>query len=303
MRNYAVIDIGATWLKWGIAQLESGRVDLKKFASKRVKGADFSGIKDSVTECLDIVLGKYSIRGVGISTSGFVDLDGLVRYGVAEGYSGVDWEEILASSLPAGAKICVLNDGQAAALGVARTWVGGTPGTLIHLVVGTGVGGGIVVANQLLRGATGLAGHVGHFWGGYGSEKCSCGGTGCVETFAGGAAIERRAEALFGRSVSISSIVSDSESVAKFLFEESGEALGASVACMVRLIDPAYITLGGGVIDAAWISGKNIYAMALERKLNSLALPGWPRINVQIASISNDASLYGMANFIHESES
>ena len=86
----------------------------------------------------------------------------------------------------------VYGDGDAKALALAEGWLGAAKGVdnFIAMVVSTGVGGGIVLNGELLEGASGNAGHIGHVVVEPNGRRCVCGGRGCLEAEASGPAIE-----------------------------------------------------------------------------------------------------------------
>ena len=91
-----------------------------------------------------------------------------------------------------GLDVTVANDANCAAY--AEQWIGNATGhkNVIMITIGTGVGGGIIVNNQLLSGASGYAGEIGHFSIDYKGEECTCGNRGCYERYASMSALVRK---------------------------------------------------------------------------------------------------------------
>ncbi len=236
------------------------------------------------------------ITTVGISTSGAVDSAGRVpRSGAIEGYADIDWGSLIRPHFLRISHVIVVNDGR------AGTWAeyqrrGGT-GSLAHLVVGTGVGGGIALAGTLLAGAHNAAGGFGHISVDPGSRvECSCTRTGCVETLAAApavvrryhqlrhltpsrhatparrAAVARRAEAppaagtLTARDVAHAARGGDV--TAGQAFRDAGSWLGIAMGAVITMFDPDVITVGGGLLAAAAVAAgtpQNGYFDAAER--------------------------------------
>ena len=130
----------------------------------------------------------------------------------------------------------VFGDGDAKALALAEGWVGGARGVdnFMAMVVSTGVGGGIVLNGQLLEGASGNAGHIGHVVVEPNGRRCACGGRGCLEAEASGPAIE----AITGRSPTQPTYE---------IMVRTGRLVGRGVASVCNLLDLQLVCVGGSV--------------------------------------------------------
>jgi len=130
----------------------------------------------------------------------------------------------------------VFGDGDAKALALAEGWLGAAKGVdnFMAMVVSTGVGGGIVLDGELLEGATGNAGHVGHVVVEPNGRRCSCGGRGCLEAEASGPAIE----AITGRPPTQPTY----ETMVR-----TGRLVGRAVASVSNLLDLKLTVVGGSV--------------------------------------------------------
>jgi len=130
----------------------------------------------------------------------------------------------------------VFGDGDAKALALAEGWVGGARGVdnFMAMVVSTGVGGGIVLNGQLLEGASGNAGHIGHVVVEPNGRRCVCGGRGCLEAEASGPAIE----AITGRSPTQPTYE---------IMVRTGRLVGRGVASVCNLLDLQLVIVGGSV--------------------------------------------------------
>src|SRR6185437_3919967 len=124
------------------------------------------------------------------------------------------------------------------------------------VILGTGVGGGIVIDGQVLTGANAIAGEWGHSplpWP-QDDERpgapCYCGKHGCTETFLNGAGLGRAYEALTGRQEDATAIASRAESgeaAAVAALARYADRLARALATVINLIDPEIIVLGGGL--------------------------------------------------------
>ena len=126
------------------------------------------------------------------------------------------------------------NDAKALALGEGCVGAARDCENFIAMVVSTGVGGGIVLDGNLLDGAAGNAGHVGHMIVEAGGRRCGCGAHGCLEAYASGPSIE----AITGRPP---------EEAPPEVVEHTGTLVGRAVASVANLLDLRLAAVGGGV--------------------------------------------------------
>lgn len=124
----------------------------------------------------------------------------------------------------------------AKAFALAEGWLGAVRGVqnFLGMVVSTGVGGGIVIDGQLLEGATGNAGHIGHVIVQPEGHRCRCGARGCLEAEASGTAIE----AISGRSPTQPTYE---------MMQRTGKMVGVAVASICNLFDLKVAVVGGSV--------------------------------------------------------
>ena len=132
--------------------------------------------------------------------------------------------------------------------------------TVFGVIMGTGVGGGIVINGSLHRGRTLIAGEWGHHTLHTGGNSCYCGHKGCVETYISGPALDNRWTELTGRNEPLSIIVQKSSSdEANKWKNEFLENFGRALANVIDILDPDAIVLGGGVSNVSFLydEGKN----------------------------------------------
>jgi glucokinase len=142
----------------------------------------------------------------------------------------------LRSRLAALTGLTVYGDGDAKALALAEGWLGAARGVdnYLAMVVSTGVGGGIVLNGELLEGASGNAGHIGHMVVEPNGRHCVCGGRGCLEAEASGPAIE----AITGRPPTEPTYET---------MQRTGRLVGRAVASVCNLLDLRLAVVGGSV--------------------------------------------------------
>lgn len=255
------------------------------------------------------VLGGKRPAAVGVS------FGGPVREGVVLlSHHVPDWEDFpLAEWLREhfGAPVAVENDANAAALGEWRYGAGRGTRYFLYVTVSTGVGGGIVIGGELYRGADGLAGEIGHMVVDPDGPRCTCGRRGCLEAFAAGPAIARRARELLashhrsgeGRIIlelvggdpsritarEVAAAAARGDPLAAEILREAGEALGFGLAQAITLLNPERVALGGGVVKAG-----EPFLAHVRKAAEMWAFPG-ARVEIALAELGDDAPLWGAA--------
>lgn len=148
----------------------------------------------------------------------------------------------------------VYGDLDAKALALAEGWLGAAQGhsNFLAMVVSTGVGGGVVLNGQLLDGATGNAGHIGHMVVEPNGRRCPCGSRGCLEAEASGRAIE----AITGRPPTEPTYE---------IMQRTGELVGRAVASVCNLLDLDLAVVGGSVALGFGATFFNSAQAALDR--------------------------------------
>ncbi len=170
------------------------------------------------------------------------------------------WEERLGLddlSQQHGVPLFVDNDANLGAL--AEHWWGSglDADNIAYIKVATGIGSGHVISGEIYRGATGVAGEIGHMAIDPLGEPCICGLRGCLVTLAGGRALEARTTALTidypdseltGKSITVRDIENAAlagDPLALQVVHEAAEHLGTAVASLLNLMNPAMVVLGG----------------------------------------------------------
>lgn len=156
--------------------------------------------------------------------------------------------------------VACANDANCFALAEAVYGAGNGFDTVFGVILGTGVGGGVVVNQKALFGRQGIAGEWGHNILLPDGEPCYCGKRGCVETVISGPALERYHAQQSGRSLGLESIVQEAKegvATAKNTIKYLTQHFGRAIAAVINILDPHCIVLGGGVsnIDALYFDG------------------------------------------------
>jgi glucokinase len=221
-------------------------------------------IKDSLKESNNDI---SNIGGIGFGLPGQIDsINGIVRLlPNIPGWVEVPLAKIVSDEFKVPVKLD--NDVRVATLGELNFGAGKGCKNLICLTVGTGVGSGIVLNGQLVRGASLTAGEIGHVVVERNNGRiCGCGSTGCLEAYASGPSIVQMAKEYMmgGKSTKFKEIAAGNEvtpfmvfeaakqgdAVAKRIFTIAGEYLGIALVSVVNLLNPEKIIVGGGVGQA-----------------------------------------------------
>jgi glucokinase len=184
---------------------------------------------------------------------------------------------------------------------------------MVLITVGTGIGGGVVMGGQLIRGAHGIAGELGHVMAVRDGRPCGCGAKGCLEQYSSGNALTRYARAgaqaqpdqaatllkLVGGDIGkltgplVTEAANAGDPVAIDAFAQIGYWLGRGLADLVQILDPQVLVVGGGVIDAGDLLLTPARAAFLEG-LPSRAT--FPVATIVAASMGNSAGVVGAAD-------
>lgn len=134
--------------------------------------------------------------------------------------------------------------------------------TVFGIIMGTGVGGGIVIDGRVLYGVHGIAGEWGHNFLDESGGKCYCGKTGCAETILSGPGLQNYYHTISGHSKPFKEIYTeykngtDNENVLKTM-ERLAHFFGKAVSSVINIIDPDVVVIGGGIgnVDELYVEG------------------------------------------------
>lgn len=264
------VDIGGTNVKIALID-EKGTIAYSNSVPTRAEmGYEYTiqniinTIKDSLKESNNDI---SNIGGIGFGLPGQIDsVNGIVRLlPNIPGWVEVPLAKIVKDEFNVPVKLD--NDVRVATLGELNYGAGKGCQNLICLTVGTGVGSGIVLNGQLVRGASMTAGEIGHvIVERNNGEICGCGATGCLEAYASGPSVVKMAKDYIagGKSTKFKEIAAGNEitpymvyeaakqgdAVAKRIFTIVGEYLGVALVSVVNLLNPEKIIVGGGVGQA-----------------------------------------------------
>lgn len=266
MRYIVGIDVGGTNIVAGtVAEDGSEILGVLSVPTKSEDGADAV-----VARIVDLArasmaqAGKREIAGVGIGSPGPLDTkSGVVLLTPNLGWVNMPLRDRVANGL--GLPATLDNDANCAIFG--EWWRGAARGVehVVGLTIGTGIGGGIVLYGDLYRGASDIAGEIGHMTIDSNGRRCNCGNYGCLEAYASGPAIAARAvEGIEAGAATVlpryvagelhkvtAQVVYDAahagDEFALEVVRDTAKFLGAGVANIINIFNPQVVVICGGV--------------------------------------------------------
>ena len=246
------IDLGGTKIEGILLDEKYNTIQRKRIETHQENGYD--SIVKSIISLVNELKEKTSEEiTVGMCTPGVTNANsGLIKNSNTQCLIGMPLKNDIGNML--GCEIAMENDANCFTL--AESVLGSAKGydVVFGVIMGTGVGGGIVINETLHKGRTNIAGEWGHHTLHPNGNDCYCGKQGCVETYISGPALEKRWLEITGKKEPLQSIVQDfSDEKAKQWKEEFLENFGIGLANVIDILDPDVIVLGGGVSNIPFL--------------------------------------------------
>jgi len=280
------VDVGGTSLKAARVSAAGELADARQVPTPVADGPQ--AVVAAVRELVGPLAEGAS--AVGVVVPGVVDVPaGVARYAANLGWRDVPLTQLLAGDT--GLPVALAHDVRAA--GLAERRVGRLAGAAdaLVLVIGTGIAGVVIARDDVVRGATDLAGEIGHVPVYPEGETCACGQRGCLETYASAGAIARRYALRAGTARSAEEIVGrlSTDADAAAVWGDAIAALGLALATYTLLLDPEVIVLSGGLAGAGPVLRDGVVAALTGRLLWRPAPP------VELSPLAGRAGLRGAA--------
>jgi glucokinase len=304
------VDIGGTKVLGGVVDPE-GTVLAQ--ARRDTPADDTSLTLARIVDVITELTAVYDVEAIGIGAAGWIDAKrSTVLFAPNLAWRNEPLRDEVARHVPV--PVVVENDANAAAWAEFQYGAAAdATDSMVMFTVGTGIGGALVLGGELVRGAHGIAGELGHTTAVPDGHPCGCGKLGCMEQYASGSALVRfarerataapeRAATLLGMSggdpaaidgPTVTRAARAGDPAALEAFEQVGYWLGGGLADLVQIVDPQVLVVGGGVIDA----GDLLLAPARAAYHATLAQRGrLPVGEVRAALLGNAAGVVGAAD-------
>ena len=310
MKKNIGIDVGGTTIKSGITD-QNGKILYRAQIPTNVNSG-FDAIAQNMIKMLEYLLknsnvSQEEIDTIGIGIPGVAKEDGTIYYCTNLHWINVPLGQIIQKHFPT-VKVMIENDATVAA--IAEYALGSIKGVknAIMLTLGTGVGGGIIIDGKKYSGSQQIGSELGHMViGDNNFYDCNCGCNGCFETYCSATAVIKYAQKLItdgeksiltekytlenidAKAVFDGYVLKDTvciKSVDRFL-----EYFSTAIANLIKIFDPEYIVLGGGM-SAAF----DLYIGKLEKLVaQKILFKELPISKIIKAELGNDAGIIGAA--------
>jgi glucokinase len=314
MDVYVGCDLGGTNIKAGLVDIISGEIlnsDSIPTLSHLGPEMVLERMAKLIMELMESSRFKQDeIKGLGISAPGMIDLETnttLFMPNLHGGWHDIPVGEIMKSHL--GMNVSMLNDVRAITYGEWSYGAGKGVDSMACFAVGTGVGGGLVVHNQLVLGFDGSAGELGHQTVDPNGPLCGCGNHGCIEVFASGPAIAAEAArgVLQGWKTKILDLINHDlnkltpqivaqaaemgDDLALQVWKRAGSYLGIGVANILTSVGVKRVIIAGGVAKAGDLL---LNPIRNEVKKRVFLMPAG-KVDIVLGNLGTYAGIVGMA--------
>lgn len=302
------VDIGGTSIKMGLFDVNGQVLDKWEIPTNKESGGlkILPEVAQSIQKKMEEKKMDISeVVGAGVGSPGPIGADGTVHGAVNLGWGEFNIPEVLSGYLNMPVKAA--NDANVAALG--EMWQGGGKGykNLVAVTLGTGVGGGIIIDGEILTGANGSGGEIGHIHiEDKEVEECNCHNKGCFEQYTSATGIVRLAKRRLAQDNKASILrtgnvnaktvfdaVKKGDEVAIEIAQQFGEYMGKGLAMIAGVVDPEIFVIGGGVSKAGEILFEYI-----KPSYDKYAFSGCRNVKLALATLGNDAGIFGAAKLV-----
>lgn len=308
----AALDIGGTKTIAAVIDDKGG------IHSKETFPTLVSNVKEHLSKCSDALkrqlyslnLNQAEITGLGITLPGIVDTEkGLLLYAPYAKWTDIEVADFMRSSLGI-QNICCENDVNACAIGEMKFGLGKKYKHFVWMTVSTGIGGAIVSDGNLIRGAQGFAGELGHLKVEYEHPSiCTCGQYGCLEAEASGTALNRiirstaEEDPVFMNKFTetgckldgagCSTLAKNGDETAQAIFFKVGKYLGRGISYCINILDTQAIIIGGGVSASL-----DLMLPGIQDSIQKYTFPKMQQTAICCTALGYEAALLGAASLI-----
>lgn len=309
------IDVGGTNVKIALVDGEGKIIYSNSVPTYAQMGYEYTvnNIKQAIRDLMkETNTDAKEIEGIGFDFPGQVDYKtGVVKLAPnIPGWVNVPIAQMIEEEFNIPTRID--NDVRCAALGELKFGAGKGCENFVCITVGTGIGSGLVINGQLVRGAANAAGEIGHIkLQMNGGPICGCGDTGCLEAFASGPSIVAMAQEYLkgGKSTKfremagadgeitpyiVAKAAEAGDPVAKRIFEIVGTYIGMGLVSVINLLNPEKVIIGGGVAAAGDLLLDPIRKTIKERAM----IVAGNSVEIVPAELGNSAGVIGASMLV-----
>jgi glucokinase len=307
------VDLGGTKILAAVFDARLRLLSREKKSTKPFLGV--AGVISRIADCINEALAAAAVShaavvALGIGIPGQIDPRGQI----VQGAPNLHWRNVpLAKLLSRRLKIPVtlVNDVQAGTLAVQAAGSGRKLKNFVCMFIGTGIGGGLVINGELYRGATGLAGEVGHMpVVPHDGPVCGCGNHGCLEAVASRSAIVRRLAREIDRgrksvvidlcdgdvrrirSRIIAEAYREGDKLVRSVIDDACDYIGLGAANLINTLNPEAVILGGGLIEAL---GNRMLPRIAKAATAHVVAASPERVRILDSGLGDDAGILGAA--------
>ena len=303
----AAVDMGATHVNIALADFSAKIIEETSFPFDIKQGPQvcLAEVRRILQELLDrygISISEIMAVGVGVPGPVIKDAGMVMSPPIMPGWDRYPIRQTLeeAWSCP----VSLNNDAELGALGEWAYGAGRGEKNLAFIKVGSGIGAGLIINQQIYGGTTGSAGEIGHITIEENGPLCTCGNHGCMEAFAGGNAIAIQARKMVqtGKRTLLSNIplenitareVAESarrgDLPSQEIIMRAGTFIGIAIAGVVNLFNPSAVIIGGGVAQAGDLLTTSIRQAVRDRSLHASE----QSVHITTAMLGQRSSLIG----------
>jgi len=303
----AAIDMGATHVNIALADFSAKIIEETSLPFDINQGpqvclAEVSRILRELVDRIGIRISQLTAVGVGVPGPVIKDAGMVMSPPIMPGWDRFPIRDTLEKEW--GCPVSLNNDAELGALGEWAYGAGRGEKNLAYIKVGSGIGAGLIINQQIYGGTTGSAGEIGHITIDENGPLCTCGNHGCMEAFAGGNAIATQAKKMVqsGKRTLLSNIPIESltaQEVAESarrgdlpsqeIIMRAGTFIGIAIAGLVNLFNPSAVIIGGGVAQAGDLLTTSIRQAVRERSLRASE----QGVHITTAMLGRRSSLMG----------
>ena len=325
MGYYIGCDLGGTNLRAALVDSETGEASDLTIVPTLAR----EGHEEVLLRMIDLfnnlieksTLAKSDVEGIGIGIPGMLDM----QRGFTTFITNLPGHWI---NVPVGPFITertgipcyIMNDVRAITWGELKFGAGKGCKSMVLYAIGTGIGGGVVINNQLVLGNSGQAGEVGHMTVEPGGTLCNCGNRGCLEQYASGPAIRSAAlkviahggTSILGEMVGfdlhkmtpeiVFNAALKGDVAALNIYEKAGSYLGQAISNSIIHLEPERIVVGGGIAQA----GEVLFTPMRRAIQERVYLAPLENIQIRAAELGNNAGVIGASmwaeNMVHHKQ-